>query len=143
MANTLTYLDSHRSVGNRIIKRYKVVLSGSYTQSSGIGTAGETLDFATAGNPGFNSRTRLPGPMNGSTAAMLKAQDFEIPPVYGFTFQVEQAASTPTTANYVLRIFTSDGTELTSGTYASGAAALVAAGAQPIIVKAIVPSKYD
>ena len=42
-----------------------------------------------------------------------------------------------------MRIFSTGGTELASGTYASVAADLVAAGAQPIIIKVRVPAKYN
>ncbi len=143
MSNTLTYSDKIKAAGDSIItKIYKVVVSGSYTQSSGIGTAGETLNFATAGNPKYAARTKLPGGL-GSTAELPSASDFEVQPLYGFTFAVEPAATSPTTANYVLRIFASDGTEVSSGTYASVAAALVATGAAPILVKVRIPQKYD
>lgn len=143
MANTLTFYNKIKAAGDSFItKIYKVVVSGSYAQSSGIGTPGETLNFATSLNPKYAARTKLPGGL-GSTAELPTASDFEVPPLYGFTFVVEPAATSPTTANYVLRIFASDGTEVSSGTYASVAAALVATGAAPIIVKVRVPQKFD
>ena len=143
-ANTLTWLSNQRAAGDNIVwKIYSIALSHSYAQSTGIGTTGETLNFQTPLNPGYGARTKLPGVINGSTDALPTASQFEVPPVYGFTFKVEQNKTNPTTANYVMRIFTSDGTELASGTYASVAADLVAAGAQPIIVKCRVPAKYN
>ena|ERR1017187_3339454 len=144
MANTLTWISNERGAGNNIIwKRYSAVLSGSYIQGGAIGVKGEVLNFQTALNSGYGSRTKLPGVINGSTSALPTASQFEVPPLYGFTFQVEQNATSPTTANYILRVFDSDGTEASSGTYASVAAALVAAGAQPIIIKVRVPAKYN
>jgi hypothetical protein len=53
-----------------------------------------------------------------TTDALPPNTAFFVPPLYGFTFQVEQNAALPTPANYVLRIFASDGTEVSSGTYA-------------------------
>ena len=64
-------------------------------------------------------------------------------PSSGFTAQVEQNASNPTAQNYCLRIFASDGTELASGTYASVAAALVAAGFKGLVIEVDIPAKYD
>lgn len=143
-ANTLTWISNERAAGENIIwKIYSVALSGSYTQSTGIGTPGETLNFQTPLNPGYGARTKLPGVINGSNDALPTASQFEVPPVYGYEFQIEQNKTNPTTANYVMRIFTTGGTELASGTYAGVAADLVAAGAQPIIVKCRVPAKYN
>lgn len=144
MSNTLTWISNQRAAGdNAIWKIYSVVVSGSYTQGGAIGVKGEVLNFQTPLNPGYGARTKLPGVINGSTAALPANSQFEVPPLYGFTFQVEQNAVSPNTANYILRIFTSDGTELATGTYAANAAALVAAGAAPIIVKCRVPAKYN
>jgi hypothetical protein len=42
-----------------------------------------------------------------------------------------------------MRIFTTGGSELATGTYAANAPLLVAAGAQPIIIKVRVPAKYN
>jgi hypothetical protein len=144
MSNTLTFLSNQRAAGDNVIwKIYSVVLSGSYVQGGAIGVKGEVLNFSTPLNPGYGARAKLPGVINGSTAALPANSAFEVPPLYGFTFQVEQNAVSPNSNNYILRIFASDGTELSAGTYASVAAALVAAGAQPIIIKVRVPQKYN
>jgi hypothetical protein len=143
-ANTLTWLSNNRAAGDNVIwKIYSVVVSGSYTQGGAIGVKGEVLNFSAPLNPGYGARSRLSGVINGSTDALPANSQFEVPPLYGFTFQVEQNATAPTTANYILRIFDSDGTECSTGTYASVAAALVAAGAAPIIIKCRVPAKYN
>jgi hypothetical protein len=143
MANTLTFLGKIKAAGgSEFYKIYQAVLSGSYSQGGSIGAAGETLDFATVLDPQYAARPKLPGGL-GSTAELPKNTAFEVLPSYGFTFEVEQAASSPTTANYALRIFASDGTELSSGTYASVAPALVATGSKGVIIKVRIPQKYD
>jgi hypothetical protein len=143
-ANTLTWISNQRAAGENIIwKIYSVVLSGSYTQGGSIGVKGEVLNFQTPLNPGYGARTKLPGVINGSNDALPTASQFEVPPVYGYEFQIEQNATAPTTANYIMRIFSTGGTELSSGAYSAVAADLVAAGAQPIIVKCRVPAKYN
>lgn len=152
-ANTLTWLSNQRAAGENVIyKIYSVALSGSYVQGGAIGVKGEVLNFQTPLNPGYGARTKLPGVIGlpnstgGTTAntdALPANSAFEVPPVYGYEFQIEQNAANPTNANYIMRIFSTGGTELASGTYASVAADLVAAGAQPIIIKVRVPAKYN
>jgi hypothetical protein len=143
-ANTLTFVSNNRAAGDNVIwKLYSVALSGSYTQGGAIGVKGEVLNFQTPLNPGYGSRSKLPGVINGSNDALPANSQFEVAPVYGYEFQVEQNAVAPTTANYILRIFTTGGTELATGLYSAVAADLVAAGAQPIIVKCRVPAKYN
>ena len=56
MANTLTYLRKKKSVGNTVTKVFQCLLSGSYVQSSGIGTPGETLAFNSATLNGYPER---------------------------------------------------------------------------------------
>ena len=144
MANTITYLNSRRAAGdNNIIKRYKIALTGSYVSGGAIGTPGETLDFTKILNPGYAARVRLPG----APAAKLPANtDFHVVPnLSGFTGQVEQNATLPTTANYALRLFGAGSgaatpAELASGTYASVAPALLT---EPLIIEVQVPQKYN
>jgi hypothetical protein len=143
-ANTLTWLSNQRAAGENVVyKIFSVALSGSYIQGGAVGVKGEVLNFSTALNPGYGARAKLPGVINGSTDALPTNTAFEVPPVYGYEFQVEQNAVSPTTANYIMRIFTTGGTELASGTYASVAPDLTAVGAQPIIIKVRVPAKYN
>jgi len=143
MSNMLTFLGKQKGAGSQVVKQYTCALSGSYANGGAIGVAGETLNFATALNPKYAARTKLPGAINGSIANLPANTAFTVPPLYGFTFAVERNAVSPNTTNYVLRIFASDGTELASGTYASVAAALVAAGAQAIVINVTVPLKQD
>ena len=143
MANTLTYLRKKKSVGNYVTKVFQCALSGSYTQSTGIGTPGETLAFNSAANPGYDARTKIPSTLNGSTQELPPNSAFRVIPAFGFTAQVEQNATNPTAQNYCLRIFTADGTELGSGTYASLAADLVLAGFKGLTIEVDVPLKYD
>jgi hypothetical protein len=143
-ANTLSFVSNQHSAGDNVIyKLYSAVLSGSYTQGGAVGVKGEVLNFQTALNPGYAARTKLPGVINGSNDALPTSSQFEVFPVYGYEFQIEQNAVAPTTANYIMRIFTTGGTELGSGLYSSVAPDLVAAGAQPIIIKVRVPAKYN
>ena len=143
MANVLTYLRKKKHIGNYVTKVFQCALSGSYAQSAGIGTPGETLAFNSALNPGYAERTKLPGVMNGSTSNLPPNSAIRVQPASGFTAQVEQNAANPTPQNYCLRIFASDGTELGSGTYVALAAALVAAGFKGLIIEVDVPLKYD
>ncbi len=143
MANTITYLNSRRAAGdNIIVKRYKVVLTGSYVSGGAIGTPGETLDFTKVLNPGYAARPRIPG---GPAAKLPANTDFHVAVVPGgYAAQVEQNATLPTTANYVLRIFAGGSgaatpAELASGTYASVGPALTAS---PVIIEVQVPLKY-
>lgn len=141
MANQLTFLRKKKAAGDSYItKVFQCALSASYVQSSGIGTAGETLNFNAALNPGYAARTKLPGVILGSTDALPPNTAFRVTPYSGFTAQVEQNATSPTPNNYVLRIFASDGTELASGTYASVAPDLLLA---PLVIEVDVPQKYD
>jgi hypothetical protein len=152
-ANTLTWLSNQRAAGENVVyKIYSVALSGSYIQGGAIGVKGEVLNFQTPLNPGYGARTKLPGVLGlpnstgGTTAntdALPASSAFEVPPVYGYEFQIEQNAVNPTNANYIMRIFSTGGTELASGLYSSVAADLVAVGAQPIIIKVRVPAKYN
>lgn len=143
-ANTITWLSNQRAAGENVVwKIFSVTLSGSYVQGGAIGVKGEVLNFSAALNPGYGARAKLPGAINGSNGPLPANTAFEVPPVYGYEFQIEQNAVNPTTANYIMRIFSTGGTELASGTYASVAANLVQAGAQPIIIKVRVPAKYN
>jgi hypothetical protein len=152
-ANTLTWISNQRAAGENVIyKIYQVALSGSYTNGGAIGVKGEVLNFQAALNPGYGARAKLPGVMGlpnstggttNNTDALPANSAFEVPPVYGYEFQIEQNATSPTTLNYIMRIFTTGGTELSSGAYSSVAPDLVAVGAQPIIVKVRVPAKYN
>jgi hypothetical protein len=146
MANQLTVSKKQKAAGDsRIIKSFTCVLSGSYLNSGGlVGVAGEILNFNAALNPGLKERSKLPGVINGSLAALPANTDFTVAPLYGFTFVVERNAASPTPANYVLRIFSgATGVELASGTYAAVAALLVAAGATPIVISVSIPLKYN
>jgi hypothetical protein len=144
MANVLTYLRKRKAAGdNFITKVFQCALSGSYLNGGAIGTPGETLNFSTALNPAYADRAKIPSTLNGSTTSLPPNSAFRVLPYSGFTFQVEQNAASPTNANYALRIFASDGTELSSGTYASVAAALTAAGFKGLTIEVDVPQKYD
>ena len=144
MANQLSFKTKVKSAGDNIVEKiFTCAVSGSYAQGAAIGVAGETLNFTTAANPGYAARTKLPGVLNGSLGALPANTDFSVDPLYGFTFQIERNAVSPNANNFVMRIFDTDGTECSSGTYASVAAALVAAGAQPIVIKVRIPLKYD
>jgi hypothetical protein len=52
---------------------------------------------------------------------------------------VEQNATSPTTKNYAMRMFTSGNTELGSGAYAAG----VTADTTGVIIEIDVPMKYN
>ena len=85
-ANTLTWISNQRAAGDNIVyKIYQVALSGSYVQGGAIGVKGEVLNFTTALNPGYGARAKLPGVINGSTAALPANTAFEVPPLYGYT----------------------------------------------------------
>lgn len=143
MANTITYLNSQRAAGdNQIIKRYKVTLSGSYTNGGAIGAPGETLNFTSIVVPGYPARPRLPGPTG---APLTPNTSFRVICPGGFSAQVEQNATAPTNANYALRIFAGGSgaalpAELSSGTYASEGPALTAT---PLIIEVVIPAKYN
>ena len=143
MANTLTYLRKKKSVGNYVTKVFQCALSLSYANGGAIGTPGETLAFNSALVPSYPERPRIPSTILGSTQQLPPNSAIRVGPYSGFTFQVEQNATNPTAQNYALRIFASDGTELSSGTYASVAPALVAAGFKGLTIEVDVPLKYD
>lgn len=147
MANTLTIVHKRRAAGdNRIAFVFKCILSGSYVQSSGIttgiGSPGEILAFNNALNPNFIARPKLPSVLNGSLGALPQTNDVTIEGMpAGYSGRVERNATSPTANNFVLRIFTPAGTELTAGTYASVAPALI--DTVGVIIACQVPAKYN
>jgi len=141
MANALAYLRSDRAVSTFVFKVFTCTLSGNYTNGGAIGVPGETLSFNTATVTGKPSRPRIPNVLNGSTSPLPKNTDFEVFVPNGYSAQVEQNATSPTAANYALRIFAAGSgnaapVELASGAYP---AALTAA---PIVIKVRIPAKY-
>ena len=107
-ANTLTWLSNAHAAGDNFVwKIYSVALSGSYVQGGAIGVKGEVLNFQTPLNPGYGARTKLPGVIRlaefhrrttANTDALPASSAFEVPPVYGYEFQIEQNAVNPTNA---------------------------------------------
>jgi hypothetical protein len=142
MANALTFLYRRAGAGATIEKAFTCALSGSYSNGGAIGTPGETLSFNTAAVNGKPSRPRIPNVLNGSTTPLPKNTDFTVVCPNGYSAQVEQNATSPTAANYALRIFAAGSgnaapVELATGAYA---AALTAA---PLVIKVRIPLKYD
>jgi len=139
----MKYLNSARAAGDNIVtKRYAVTLTGSYTAGGAIGVAGEVLNFTTPSNAGYAARTKLVSP----PAAKLAANtDFTVICPGGFTGQIEQNATLPTAANFILRLFGGGSgnaapAELTTATYASQAPALAAS---PVVVEVKVLQKAN
>jgi len=139
MANILTLIDKQRAIGNKVIFRFKVVLSGSYAQGGAIGVPGETLSFNTALNPNYIARPKLPGAPAGKLPANADFLLRNLPA--GFDGRVEQNATLPTQANYALRLFSSGGTEISTGAYSSVGATLV--DATGITIEVTVPARYN
>jgi len=138
MPNTITLI-------GKVVLPYKVqynftvLLSGSYTSSNAtIGVPGETLNFNAAANPNKLARPKIP---SGPPAARLPvATDCEVVnSVAGFTGIVEPNAVAPTPANFVLRLYTSGGTEMTAQAYNTSAPLLLT---EPFMVQITVPKKY-
>lgn len=119
MPNAITFLRNKRGAGNNFVtKVFGIIVSGSYTQSSGIGTAGETLAMNSAAVIGKPARPKLPSTLNGSTSNLIPNNSIKVVRApAGYDALVEQNATSPTAQNYVLRIFTSGGTELSGGSY--------------------------
>src|ERR1700690_160886 len=146
MSNTLKLIRRKKSAGSSIITYvYQCLLSGSYVNGGAIGTPGETLNFDTATNPNFVSRPKLPRGPSGKTPAASDVRITRIPG--GFDAQIEQNATLPTPANFVLRIFTAGSgnaapVEMSAGTYASNGPAL-SADTTGLIIEVDVPSKYS
>lgn len=141
MANAVTFLRTRRAAGSDFnTKVFSVTVSGSYTQSSGIGTPGETLAMNSASVSGKPARPKLPSTMNGSTANLVPNSAIRVVrgPA-GYDALVEQNATSPTAQNYVLRIFASGGSELSSGGYPGA----VSGDTTGFIVEFDVPQKLD
>lgn len=103
-------------VSRRKIRRtYRFVPSA--TAGQGYTTGGETLNFLTAGNPnGEPRRTPPPSPLpNDNNIKIVKNPG-------GYDCDILQNTVSPTLANYVLKFFTSGGTELTQADYPAGLA---------------------
>lgn len=136
MANALAFIGKRIQISNRIIKRFTCTLSGSYVQGLAIGVAGETLAFNSATNTVKGARPKIPN--GGATGQLVPATDIEVSAVpNGYAAQVELNAVSPTAANYVMRIFSSSGTELAAGAYPAGLT-----GA-PMVIEVAVPTKYN
>lgn len=138
MSATLTLLRKKRGVKTTITYEYQCVLSGSYTNSGAVGnvgTPGETLNFAAALNPNKIARPKLPSGPAGKLPANTDFRITRIPA--GYDGQVEQNATAPTTANFVLRLFTTAATELSGAGYPAGLTE-----ATGLIIEVDVPSKY-
>lgn len=138
MANTLKYLSKDIGAGNvAVYKNFSCQLSGAYVNSGGaanIGTPGELLSFNAATVANFAPRPRIPA---GPPAARLPVQtDFQVFLPQGYDAVIEQNATLPTPANFVLRIFTTAGTELGAGNYP---AALIT---EAFLIKVRIPAKY-
>jgi hypothetical protein len=140
MSNTITYLRSKRAAGGIVTKVFSVTVSGSYTQSSGIGTPGETLAMNSAAVSGKPARPKIPSTLNGSTSSLIANNAIRVSRnPDGYEGLVEQNASSPTAQNYVLRIFTNGNAELGSGTYPAN----LSGDTTGFIVEFDVSLKYD
>jgi hypothetical protein len=127
--------------GGRMIFTFRCVLSGSYVQGAAIGVPGETLSFNTAANPNKLSRPKLPGAPAGRLPGTNDCEVLNT--LGGFTARVEQAATSPTQANFALRIFQAGSgaaqpAELTAGAYP---AALT--DANGFVIQVSVPIRYN
>lgn len=118
-------------VGRHWNRQIAIRLSGSYP-----GTAGETIDFTTMLNTNKLPRGKFGG-VAGSTKALPANDDIYIVRVPdGYDASLQQAAASPTLKNYVLHIFTTSDTELSSGAYAAGLTAM------DIVIDVIQSIKY-
>lgn len=138
MASALTAVRKKKGLGSFITLVFQCVLSGNYTNSGGVGNAGtpgETLNFNGAANPLKLARFKLPQPLAGKLPPNTDIRVTRVPA--GYDAQVEQNAANPTAANYVLRIFTTGGTELAGGAYPAGL--LDATG---LLIEVDIPNKY-
>lgn len=112
MSVTLT-LDAVLEQDNDIVRRYTVLPAGSYVNGTG-----ETIDFTKALNPKFASRPFPPQPPGGALPAASEAIVASTPG--GYDAVLTQAGANPTLKNFVLKYYTSGGTELGSGAYPAG-----------------------
>ena len=141
MANTLT-LVKKIILPHAAVFQFSCLLSGNYASSGGaIGVPGETLNFNGAANPNKIARPKIPTVMNGSLAALPATVDCEVMnSVGGFSGVVERNAVSPTAANFVLRLFTSGGTEMTAQAYNNSSANLLV---EPFQIQITVPLRYN
>jgi hypothetical protein len=137
MANTVALIDKKRSVANWITFVFQILVSGSYVTSTTIGVAGETINFNGATNTKKIARPKLPGAPAGVLPPNSRIRVTRAPD--GYDALVEQNATLPTQANYVMRLFTSGDTALGSGAYAAG----VTADLTGFIVEVDVQAKYN
>lgn len=89
---------------DKVIWKFSCTLSGSYAQGGAVGTPGETLNFNGAANPFKLARPKIPGSPAGRLPANSDCQVTKVPAGYSAT--LERNASSPTPANFALRIFT-------------------------------------
>ncbi len=137
MANTVTILDKKRAAGgNKMTFVYQILVTLAYVTSVTVGVPGETINFQTASNPKKIARGKLPGGPAGVLPPNTAIRVTRAPD--GYDALVEQNAVAPTTANYVMRLFTSGDTALGSGNYAAG----ILADTTGFIVEVDVPQKY-
>lgn len=139
MANVLT-LVSKIILPHQVQWNFSCLLSGSYVSSNNtIGTPGETLNFNAALNPYKLGRPKIPA---GPPAARLPtAQQCEVTnTINGFAGIVEPNATLPTPANFVLRLYTSGGTEMTAQAYSSSGALLLT---EPFLIQITAPLRYN
>lgn len=141
MSNTVTIVDKYKAAGgNKVVKVFKILVSGSYLTSTTIGVAGETINFNAALNPNKIARPKIPSTILGSTANLVPSSQIKVVRAPdGYDAIIEQNAVSPTGSNYVMRIFTSGDTALGSGAYAAG----VTADTTGFIVEVVVPLKND
>lgn len=137
MANALT-LVGKTILPHEVVWRFTCQLSGSYTNSGAVGnvgTAGETLNFNGAANPNKLARPKIP---SGPPAARLPlSSDIKLFLPLGYDGEVEQNAVAPTPANFILRLFTTAGTELGNGGYSAALAAY------PFLIEVRAPLRYN
>lgn len=109
---TLKKVDVSR---RKITRHFEFVPSA--TAGQGYTTGGDTLNFITAANGPGDPRRMPPG------APTLTSSDFTIKMVPGgYEAEILAAAVNPTLANYLLKLWTSGGTELSQADYPAGLA---------------------
>lgn len=138
MAAALTAVRKKKGLGSFITLVIQCVLSGNYTNSGGVGNAGtpgETLNFTNITNTLKLARFKLPQAPAGKLPPNTDIRVTRCPA--GYDAQVEQNATNPTAANYVLRIFTTGGTELGAGAYPTGLTDVTG-----LVIEIDIPNKY-
>ena len=144
-ADTLTYVGKRLGIGPKVVKRFTYTLASgnSYTNGGAVGVAGLTLAFNSAALSGKPARPRIP---NGGASGTLPANTdiVVVNTPNGYIGQVEQNATNPTAANYVLRIFAAGSgaavpAELASNTYATYAGLT----GSTFEIEVTIPAKYN